>query len=172
MSNDDSNVPVPQPSVNTIAAHAAPVVFGLAVKGYLAKQLKRDPAYEADLVDVVVPRDFPLTLDDHTRVHVPAGFQSMPHEWASHWFARANGVSPASDKPNRPAKKLTASQQRAVDLEAQMEEVRGGKVGDVIEQLPALSADELQALLELEQTQEKPRATLVTAIKAEQTKRS
>lgn len=170
MSNDNDNVPKPNPQVSTIAAHAAPVAFGLAVKGFLAKELKKDKAYQADLVDVVVPRDFPLTLDDHTRVHVPAGFQSMPRTWADHWFARANGVSPASDKPAK-TKKLTAAQQRALDLEGQMEEVRGGKVTDVIDQLPALSVEELQALLELEQAQDKPRATVVTAVKAEQAKR-
>lgn len=96
MSNDnDVPVPQPQPQVNTIAAHSAPVAFQAAVKAFLFKA-KKD-GKDVPMADVVVPKAYSLTLDDHSRVTVPAGFQTMPKAWAEHWFSRANGVSPGSE---------------------------------------------------------------------------
>jgi hypothetical protein len=45
------------------------------------------------MVDVVVPKAFTLTLDNHQPVKYPVGTYPMPVDHAEHWFARAHGVS-------------------------------------------------------------------------------
>lgn len=168
MSNDDVKVPQPQPQATVLASHARPMAFIAAVKMYVNK--RKAKGVDVELVDVVVPRAYALTDDDHVRVEVPAGFQSMPKEWAVHWFSRANGVSPSKDSDEGAPKKLTKAEQKAKDIEDAMSEVQGGKVSDAVEQLPALSLEELQALLKLE-VDSKNRTSLVEAIKAEIAKR-
>jgi hypothetical protein len=53
---------------------------------------KPTTAQEDELVTVVVPKAFMLTLDDHTPIAYAAGTQEMPVSHAAHWFARAHGV--------------------------------------------------------------------------------
>lgn len=46
----------------------------------------------AEMVTVVVPKQFTLTLDHHHVITYEAGVYEMPEDHASHWFSRANGV--------------------------------------------------------------------------------
>jgi hypothetical protein len=51
------------------------------------------PAESGEIVTVMIPRDFSLTLDgSHHQVHYKAGTDEMPIEHANHWYAKANGV--------------------------------------------------------------------------------
>lgn len=43
-------------------------------------------------VTVKIPRDFILTLDDHTQRKYSAGVDEMPVSHANHWYAKTMGV--------------------------------------------------------------------------------
>jgi hypothetical protein len=59
------------------------------------------------VVTAVSPRSFTLTMDDHTKVEVKAGIQELPESVATHWYAKAHGVSiyePEKKPSAKPAK--------------------------------------------------------------------
>lgn len=43
-------------------------------------------------VTVMIPKDFSLTLVNHTQVHYKVGVDEMPLEHAEHWYSKAMGV--------------------------------------------------------------------------------
>lgn len=43
-------------------------------------------------VTVMIPKDFSLTLVNHTQVHYKVGVDEMPLEHAQHWYSKAMGV--------------------------------------------------------------------------------
>lgn len=50
------------------------------------------PTESGETVTVLIPKNFTLTLDDHTQVSYVAGVDEMPIEHASHWWSVQNGV--------------------------------------------------------------------------------
>ena len=52
----------------------------------------RQPTESGETVTVRIPRNFTLTLDDHTQVHYKAGTDEMPIEHAEHWYSKVHGV--------------------------------------------------------------------------------
>lgn len=47
----------------------------------------------AQLVTVVIPHRYTLTLDDGAAVVYEAGTREMPRDHAEHWWSRTQGVS-------------------------------------------------------------------------------
>lgn len=52
----------------------------------------RQPTESGERVTVTIPKNFSLTLDDHSQVHYKAGVDEMPLEHATHWYSQAMGV--------------------------------------------------------------------------------
>lgn len=52
----------------------------------------RAPTESGETVTVTIPKNFILTLDDHTQVPYSAGIDEMPIEHATHWWSVQNGV--------------------------------------------------------------------------------
>jgi len=52
----------------------------------------RQPTESGEMVTVRIPRNFTLTLDDHTQVHYKAGIDEMPIEHAEHWYSKVHEV--------------------------------------------------------------------------------
>lgn len=51
-----------------------------------------EPQDDGKPVTVKIPRDFILTLDDHTQRRYSAGVDEMPLSHANHWYAKTMGV--------------------------------------------------------------------------------
>lgn len=66
----------------------------IAPSALIAGQSPEDAAPEDDgkSVTVRIPRDFILTLDDHTQTKYSAGVDEMPLSHANHWYAKTMGV--------------------------------------------------------------------------------
>lgn len=60
-----------------------------------------EPVESGKTVTVRIPRDFILTLDDHTQAKYPAGVDEMPIEHANHWYAKVMGVEIYDQKKSR-----------------------------------------------------------------------
>jgi hypothetical protein len=52
-----------------------------------------------ELVTVIVPKPFKLTLDDHSEKNYPQGIYEMPVDHAGHWWARVSGVKVYTKQP-------------------------------------------------------------------------
>jgi hypothetical protein len=50
------------------------------------------PTQEVEMVTVIVPKPYKLTLNDHSEKNYPSGIYEMPLEHASHWWSRVSGV--------------------------------------------------------------------------------
>ena len=57
-----------------------------------AKIVKEAPETD-DMVVVNVPRGFRLSLDDYSQFEFHAGTQTVPREYAEHWYSQAHGVT-------------------------------------------------------------------------------
>lgn len=139
-----------------------------------SKVVEAAPAKKEVMVTCVATKSFILRKDDHSELKIEAGVQELPDWVPEHWYAKVNGLKvydgrklTDEEKTTLANAKKTPAELKAEQLEAQMGELVDGKVKDVIEALPALSDDELAALLALE-TAGKARVSLVEAIKAEQ----
>lgn len=53
---------------------------------------EQEPTESGVTVDVHIPKQVTLTLDNHTSVTYQPGTDTIPEEHARHWWARANGV--------------------------------------------------------------------------------
>jgi len=54
---------------------------------------KAELEMEVEMVTVIVPKAYTLTLDDGRVLLVPAGIQEMSVDNAAHWFSKAQGVT-------------------------------------------------------------------------------
>jgi hypothetical protein len=54
-------------------------------------------------VVITVPHSFFLTLDDHRRVHIPAGIVSVPEKLADHWYVKNHGCKSFAGASASPA---------------------------------------------------------------------
>ena len=79
-----STSPAPDPAA---LVESAPPAQQQALQALSSK-----PTSSEEMVTVVIPKDFTLTLDDQTLHPYPAGVQEMPRSHASHWFSKAQGV--------------------------------------------------------------------------------
>lgn len=61
----------------------------------------RQPTESGETVTVRIPKNFTLTLDDHTQVHYKAGTDEMPIEHAQHWYSQVHGVEVYDPKKGR-----------------------------------------------------------------------
>lgn len=52
----------------------------------------KQPTESGEKVTVSIPKDFILTLADHTQVKYGAGIDEMPVEHSEHWYSKAMGV--------------------------------------------------------------------------------
>jgi len=50
------------------------------------------PSESGEMVTVTIPKNYTLTLDDHTQVQYKAGVDEMPIEHANHWWSVQNGI--------------------------------------------------------------------------------
>jgi hypothetical protein len=61
----------------------------------------RQPTESGERVTVMIPKNFSLTLEDHSQVHYKAGVDEMPVEHAEHWYTKAMGVEIHDPKKQR-----------------------------------------------------------------------
>lgn len=76
----------PKPKASTISPVKLPDGGPLLPKG-------EELELSGDTVTAVVPKAYLLRLTHHHVIEVRQGTQSMPREYAEHWWSKANGVT-------------------------------------------------------------------------------
>lgn len=72
------NVPPPAPTTQALIAGQKPG--------------DQEPTESGVKLTVLIPKNFTLTLDNHTSISYKAGTDEIPEEHARHWWAVAQGV--------------------------------------------------------------------------------
>lgn len=75
------------------AAKASELAGYTATAATAAAVAERERKAKLDLVTVVVPKQFKLTLDNHEVIAYRDGTYEMPRSHANHWYAKASGVT-------------------------------------------------------------------------------